>query len=441
MENTTGVDQRSAFRWIGWPGNMSSSVSRFLVEERFREHLCKPVFLDDWLVQRAYSGFCNQTLWPLFHEFPGRAKYAHEWWTAYVSYNHEFARIVLETIQSNELLWIHDYHLMLLPAILRKYRADLPIGFFLHIPFPSRRYLELLPDSWRAEILSGLLGSDLVGFHVPDYQNNFLRCVAHTKAVANGSTIHWNGRTIATGSFPIGIDCDKYVRVAASNGVMLAGQSIREQVRGRKIILSVSRLDQTKGILEALRGFLEFLNLYPEWRERVTLLLLVAPSRMDLIGNIQLERAIENLVGYISGRYGTLEWRPVIYLRQISDFTHMVALYCASDIALVNSLMDGMNLISKEFVASRIDHEGVLILSKTTGSARELTEAILVNPFDQTELAHGIAQAAEMPIDEQKIRICRMQARLRDQDILHWGNQFLETLASAFDHANTSIDA
>jgi trehalose 6-phosphate synthase/phosphatase len=425
---------RPEYLWVGWPGGAVAPEERDAVQARSRaEFRSHAVFLSEQDFENFYEGFCNKTIWPLFHYFPQNASYDENYWRQYQKVNEVFAESLLEVVAPGDIVWVHDYHLMLLPELLRKRNASLRIGFFLHIPFPQFEIYRLLPDRWRRAILEGLLGADLVGFHTHDYMDYFLRCVQRILGykhrvgqVPVGE--RGTGRMVRVGTFPMGVDFKKFNAAARSPEGRKKKLELKKSFGDTKIILSVDRQDYSKGILHRLQGFEAMLERAPEWHGRVTLLMIVVPSRIGIQDYEGMKQRIEELVGKINGRFGAISWVPIIYHYRSVPFETLVAVYAMSDIALVTPLRDGMNLVAKEYVACRADRTGVLILSEMAGAAKELTEAIIVNPNHRDEIADALKTALEMPPKEQARRNRLMQNRLRRADVARWAVEFLREL-------------
>ncbi|MCD6362578.1 MAG: bifunctional alpha,alpha-trehalose-phosphate synthase (UDP-forming)/trehalose-phosphatase [Synergistetes bacterium] len=419
--------------WVGWPGVSSDRLKRGKREE-LRELLlregCYPVFLSQADIEGYYYGFSNKAIWPLFHYFPEYAIYDVSMWRDYERVNSEFCKELLKILKDNDIVWIHDYHLMLLPKMLRKRKPDLTIGFFLHIPFPSYEVFRLLP--WRSDILSGMLGSDLVGFHTYDYALYFLDSVHRILGLEHTLGQIWTGdRSVKVDAFPMGIDYHRFSSAVQTREVQREIRKFRNKIGDRIIVLSMDRLDYTKGILERLSAFEAFLERYPAYREKVTFLLVAVPSRTKVERYMELKRQVDEVVGRINGRFGTIGWVPIWYLYRSLPFHSLVALYSIADIALITPLRDGMNLVAKEYLATKIDGHGVLILSEMAGASKELGEAIIVNPEDKECVISAIKTALEMGEDEQRERNRAMQDRLRRYTVIRWANDFMERLFHA----------
>ncbi|MFO7852164.1 MAG: bifunctional alpha,alpha-trehalose-phosphate synthase (UDP-forming)/trehalose-phosphatase [Bacteroidota bacterium] len=425
--------------WFGWPGfgeeNISDEVKKKTGESLEKER-CRPVYIEDEDIDLYYSGFSNKTLWPLFHYFMEYAVYEDSYWEAYKRVNRKFASEIIKVIEPGDRVWVHDYHLLLLPKLIRDEAPDVSIGFFLHIPFPSYELFRVLP--WRKEILEGMLGADLVGFHTYDYERHFISSARRIL----GLDIHLNqiklrNRIVRTDSFPMGIDYDKFYNASlkSSKRPKEERSEIRKEIDKyflhhpeRKIILSIDRLDYSKGIPNRLIAFDHFLSKYPEYHYKVTLIMLAVPSRINVEQYQMMKKEIDRLVGIINGHYGTITWTPIRYFYRALPFENLIELYSSANIALVTPVRDGMNLVAKEYLATRINGSGVLIISEMTGAAKELNEAIWINPNDKDEIAEGIKQAIEMPLDEQIERNLLMQKRIKRYDIKRWASDFVNSL-------------
>ncbi len=432
-QQDNGSRETPDYMWVGWPGNIIEPEWRNLISERsLSEFNAIPVFLSQENIDNFYHGFCNRTIWPLFHYFQVYTKYDEEYWKHYVRVNEIFCQTLLEKLGPDDVLWIHDFHLMLLPGMVRKKKPSATIGFSLHIPFPNFEIYRLLPRKWRKEILEGLLGCDLIGFHTNDYKQDFLRCIIRILGhESNMGEIVIGDRIVKTDSFPMGIDYRKYHNGAISPKTQQESSKIRERLWGAKIILSIDRLDYTKGIANRLEAFQTFLESYPRWIGKVVLILIVVPSRVEVEHYEQMKNHIESLVGKINGRFGNPGWTPIIYMSRALTFSPLVAMYAASDIALITPLRDGMNLIAKEYLACRADKTGVLVLSEMAGASKELVEAIIINPNNREEIAEALLQALEMPVDEQVQRNISMQMRLKRYDVVQWASDFMSELQTA----------
>ncbi len=415
--------------WVGWCGIARERLKgcEDEVDAMLQAENCKGVRLTRHDVEYYYYGFSNKTIWPLFHYFPTYTIYNKHFWEAYKHVNKAFCDEVVKIAREGDTIWVHDYQLMLLPKMLRDRLPDATIGFFLHIPFVSSEVFRLLP--WREEILEGLLGADLVGFHTYDYARHFGESVRRVCGYEhNFGYMAVGSRTIRVDAFPMGIDYRRYSTAGEMPGVQEHIKRMRRRTRDRKLILGIDRLDYTKGIPERLEVFDLFLEKNPEYREKVTLVMVAVPSRTGLEQYAMLKRRVDELVGRINGKYGSIDWIPVWYLYRSVPFEKLMALYQLSDVALVTPLRDGMNLIAKEFVASKTEGKGVLILSEMAGAAKELGEAIIVNPNNREEIVAAIEQALSMPEEEQIERNRVMQHRLARYSIGGWVGDFMDRL-------------
>lgn len=422
----------SEYVWVGWPGNTIGPEFRETVKAKaLSEFGCYPVFLSGDDFEKFYEGFCNKTIWPLFHYFTSNAQYDEAYWQQYQKVNEAFCAALLEIVRPGDVLWIHDYHLMLLPDLLRKAFPRIRIGFFLHIPFPQFEIFRMLPGKWRREILQGLLGADFIGFHTHDYAEYFLRSVHRILGREHHmGQLMVKDRPVRVGAAPMGIDFNKFHEAAGSAEVKSVQRKLQQMLGDSKIIFSVDRQDYSKGILQRLQGFEAMLEFNPEWRGKVTLVMVVVPSRIGIADYEGMKKQIEELVGRINGKFAIIGWNPIIYQYRALTFEALVALYAMSHVALVTPLRDGMNLVAKEYVASRRDKAGVLVLSEMAGSAKELPEAIIINPNNREEVAAALKTALEMDAAEQVRRNTVMQDRLRRYDVTRWAMDFLTEVLS-----------
>ncbi|MHC4203566.1 MAG: bifunctional alpha,alpha-trehalose-phosphate synthase (UDP-forming)/trehalose-phosphatase [Planctomycetota bacterium] len=417
--------------WLGWPGVTNEKLKAEQKEqiiERLAAEDCHPVFLSRRQMEGYYQGFCNKTIWPLFHYFPRRTIYEARFWKTYRQVNETFCDEVMKVDKPGDSIWVHDYQLMLLPQLLRQRLPDSEIGFFLHIPWPSFELFRLLP--WREQILNGLLGADLIGFHTYDYVRHFLSSVSRITGQEHMlGNVSVADRVVKVDAFPMGIDYEKYSRAIDDPAVEKEANKIRRRIGDRKIILSIDRLDYSKGIIERLEAFDLFLSENPQYRGTVTLIIVAVPTRTGVEDYKELRSRLEQLVGRINGEYGTMSYIPVWYLYRSLPFTELTALYNVSDVALITPLRDGMNLIAKEFIAAKADKPGVLVISEMTGAARELGEALVVNSCNKAAIVEAIKEALEMPPLEKIERNKVMQERLCRYNISRWSHDFLDALS------------
>jgi len=429
-------------KWIGWPGIAQEKLNKE-EKDRIKKQLKKnnyfPVFLSQSDIDNYYSGFSNKTLWPLFHYFTQHAVYDKSLWNTYNQVNEIFCKAVLKEVEPDDIVWIHDYHLILLPQMLREKNPDLTIGFFLHIPFPSFEVFRLLP--WRKELLEGMLGADLIGFHTYDYVRHFLNSLRSRFGYEHSfGQILVENRVVKVDAFPMGIDYELFANAAHNPDVKREIKKNQKKVENRKIILSIDRLDYTKGILQRLHSFDFFLDKYPEYKEKVILILVAVPSRTKVEHYRQLKKDLDELVGRINGKHGTIGWVPVWYLYSFLPFHALNALYILSDVCLVTPVRDGMNLIAKEYIAAKTDGKGVLILSEMAGAAKELSESIIVNPNNMERIADSIHKALKMPAEEQIERNKIMQERLKRYNIEKWADDFIKNLSMIKDYDRELIE-
>lgn len=416
--------------WIGWPGISTERIEeerKNIQKELVSKFDCHPVFLTNNSIEKYYHGYSNRTIWPLFHYFTQHATYDRSFWQEYKQVNEVFCDVVAEVGKKDDIIWIHDYHLMLLPRLLRKRMPDATIGIFFHIPFPSSELFRLLPQ--RKEILDGLLGADLIGFHTYDYVNHFLSSVRRLSAYEHSyGQISVGERIVRVDSFPMGIDYARFSKAIQDRNVKTETAKHLKRLRKQKVILSIDRLDYTKGITHRLEAFSIFLRRNPEYKGKVTLVLVAVPSRTQVDTYRQLKKKVDELVGRINGEYGTIDWTPIWYMYRSLPFASLASLYSIADVCLVTPLRDGMNLIAKEYIATRSDGRGVLILSEMAGASKELGEAIIINANNKIEIADALKQALTMPESEQTDRNKTMQERLRRYDVARWAQDFVDRL-------------
>ncbi len=427
----TGLDSLNVEyekHWIGWPGIYSSDedVDR-VISSKLAEFSFHPVFLTEKDVELYYEGYSNSTLWPLFHYFYVYVSHEPDYWDAYKKVNSLFLEKVKEIAGENDIIWVHDYHLMLLPMMIREYLPSVRIGYFLHIPFPSYELFRTLED--REELLTGLLGADLIGFHTFSYMRHFISTLYRIKGIeSDDNTFHYGNRTLSVDTFPMGINYRSFYDAYKQPDIQLIIKQFREQYQDIKIILSVDRLDYSKGLLQRLKGFRLLLQDYPGWIGKVSLLMIIVPSRDNVDRYQDLKTKVDEMIGNINGTYSLPGWIPIHYFYKNFSFNELTAFYHESDIALVTPLRDGMNLVAKEFIAAKAGKPGVLILSEMAGAATELRHAIIVNPNNSLHLAESLNRALTMPENEQKERLRSMQKILKKQDIVKWSFDFIEEL-------------
>ncbi|MBA3639400.1 MAG: trehalose-6-phosphate synthase, partial [Acidobacteria bacterium] len=383
--------ERAGGVWFGWPGDVTqlSEARRAELEALLHARSIRPVLLSTDHINQYYHGFSNRVLWPLFHYLIDRVPVDAAGWGAYRQVNARFADAVVEEYRPGDLIWVHDYQLMLVPQMIRARVPGARIGFFLHIPFPSSEVFRTLP--WRREVLAGLLGADLVGFHTFAYLRHFLASLLHVDGVETDiDRVRVDGRDVHLGAFPMGIDAGGIVAQANDQSVIDAAETIRREANGRRILLGIDRLDYTKGIPRRLTAIERLLTRHPALRDELRYIQVAVPSRGEVDSYQRFRRQVEELVSRINGNYGTLRSTPIHYMHQSVEQQDLVALYRAADVMLVTPLRDGMNLVAKEFVASRTDDDGVLVLSEFAGAAAEFGAALLVNPYDVDAVADAV---------------------------------------------------
>jgi len=413
--------------WIGKSDDTAEEMAE--VQEQVDAFTLTPVRIEDRLDDKYYGGFCNDVIWPLFHYRPGLADFDPAYFEAYQRAHELFLDQVAHILRPRDLIWVHDYHLMLLPGLVRERFPNANVGFFLHIPFPSFEVFRVMPRGWREAILRGILGADLAGFHTFDYTQYFLKAVGRTLGLETTmNSVIVEDRFVRAETFPLGIDYARFSNAAQDPEVAREREQLRRILGKNRLIFSVDRLDYSKGLLHRLLGFEHFLEKYPKWRERIVFNMVVVPSR-ESVGRYQdLKKEIEATVGRINGKYGSMRWQPVAYEYRSLSFNEMVALYDRSDVGLITPTRDGMNLVAKEYLACQRTNPGVLILSEMAGAAAELSEAILINPTDKAEIAGAIAKALDMTASDRRAVLERMQRRLQTYDVFAWARDFFDTV-------------
>ncbi|WP_222984506.1 bifunctional alpha,alpha-trehalose-phosphate synthase (UDP-forming)/trehalose-phosphatase [Flagellimonas meishanensis] len=431
--------------WIGWSGLTDEETPPELeqdIDAALAEHGCAKVTLNATEVDGFYFGFSNRTIWPLFHYFMEYSEFELDFWETYKAVNQKFADAIIEKSEDGDIIWVHDYQLLLVPQMVREKRPKTSIGFFLHIPFPSYEIFRTLP--WREEVLEGLLGADLIGFHTYDYERHFLSAVRRILGLeVNFNDVFVDNRVIKVDSFPMGIDYKKF-RKAALDHDKNKKSDLQERLDSHKasapdtkLILSIDRLDYSKGIAKRINAFEYFLNKYPEYKEKVRLIILAVPSRSNVPQYQLLKKEIDELVGRINGELSTVNWTPIWYFYRSLPFKSLIDLYTSSDIAWLTPLRDGMNLVAKEYIATRTDKTGVLILSEMAGSAYEMNESLLINPNNFEQQADTLNQAINMPKEEQISRNTFLQNRLERYNVEVWANEFMKALK---DKSNVALN-
>jgi len=426
-------------KWIGWSGVNSDDLSDGEAKEidtLLNDKRCVTVPLSETEILEYYEGFSNKTVWPLFHYFTQYVDYSPENWETYKRVNQRFADRVIEVAEDGDTVWVHDYQLLLVPEMIKSVKPNVTVGFFLHIPFPSYEVFRILP--WRMELLKGMLGADLLGFHIYDYERHFLSSVRRLYGYEiSFNEIHAENRIIKADSFPMGIDYDKFKQTSAAvmQKTIQERSDLHKELEkyfmtspDRRLVLSIDRLDYTKGIPQRLKAFRKFMEKYPEFHGKVTLIMLAVPSRGHVEEYMMLKKEVDELVGNINGTYGNINYTPVWYFYRAMPFENLVELYNLSDVALITPLRDGMNLVAKEYVASRGNQTGVVVLSEMAGVAKEMGEAIIINPINEDEIAEALNAALTMPLVEQKDRMKYLQERIQRYSVFKWAGEFVDAL-------------
>lgn len=424
--------------WIGWPGIF---VDEDQDKDRIRAGLLQknffPVFLSEMQISDYYEGYSNSVIWPLCHYFYTYIQYGSVFWESYQEVNRLFCDEAAKFIKPGDMVWVQDYQLMLLPALLRERIEGISIGYFHHIPFPSYELFRVLPE--RGEILKGLLGADLIGFHTHDYMRYFINAAYRVLGLdCNLDEIIIGERVVRVDAFPMGINYELHNNAILDENVQQMAIKFREDFGSNKLALSVDRLDYSKGILHRLKGFGLFLEKHPEFRGQVSLVMVVVPSRDHVDMYAELKTKIDEMIGYLNGLYSTLDWHPVYYFYRGFPFGELMALYHIANFAFVTPLRDGMNLVAKEYVAVKRDDPGVLVLSEMAGAAAELQEALIINPNDIDEIEQAFLDALTMPEEEKIMRMSKMQETVSTQTVNKWAHDFVKELG-AIEKKNKSL--
>jgi len=421
-------------RWVGWPGAVVPPEYEIRVRKRLASSGLRPVSLTAEDEDGFYRQICNDSIWPLFHYLPSRFSFTREGWERYVDVNERYADEVAELCTPGCKVWVHDFHLMLVPEALRRRRSDVAIGFFLHIPFPSSEIYRLLPA--REQVLRGLLGADYIGFHSGDYTRHFRSsCLRVLGIETEPDVVEYEGRLVGLGADPIGIDVESFQATLADPETAKVQQEIEERYEGRRLILGVERLDYTKGIPQKLQAFEQFLEQDPERAATTTMLQVLVPSRLESPDYAAQRDAIEHQVAHVNGRFGEPGRTPVEYLHRSISRAELVALYRRADVMAVTPLRDGMNLVAHEFVLCQTAEpklpgrwRGALVLSELAGAAQVLPGALLVNPWDVHDIVARLNEALELDLDERRRRLGLMAGRVEQLDCKRWADTFLGRL-------------
>jgi len=421
--------QRDVY-WVGAPGcehHEWHEVEHLTHNSPYR---FLPVLVEKHMYEGYYNGFSNSTLWPVFHSLVSYTTKSTKHFEDYIKVNRMFFDVLINHVTEKDLIWIHDYHLLPLASMLREHNPDLTIGLFLHTPFPSQKIFNFVTQDWQKELLRGMSGANLIGFQTKEDARNFYDAINNSPEAPFNTAL--NNRKLLTGAFPASIDFEKFNKVYDNESICHLRQKLKEQLENRKIIFSVDRLDYTKGLYHRLKAYQNFLISYPQYREKVVFIMIVFPSlRKNLTQYEESKALIESSINLINKHLGNSQWQPVIYFNQHLSFNELVTLYSSADLALITPLKDGMNLVAKEFVASRKDKRGVLVLSKMVGASLELAEALLTDPYNLIDVANKIKQGLEMSEEEQEARMESMQRVIEVNNVKVWGDSFLNSLKNS----------
>ena len=439
----SGLSKTTKFCWYGWAGLEVPEDEVEEVTTRLQDEFnAKPIFMSDELADRHYNGFSNAIMWPLFHYHPGEITFDESAFEAYTEANRLFAKRMAKDIKDGDLIWVHDYHLMLLPEMLREEigssRSNVKIGFFLHTPFPSSEIYRILPV--RNEILNGVLACDLIGFHTYDYARHFLSsCNRILGLTTTPNGVDFHGRIVTVGAFPIGIDPPKITDGLQRPSVKKRIAALEEKFRGVKLMVGVDRLDYIKGVPQKLHALEVFLTDHPEWIGKVVLVQVAVPSRQDVEEYQNLRAVVNELVGRINGKFGTVEFMPIHFMHKSVDFDELIALYAVSDVCLVTSTRDGMNLVSFEYIATQQERHGALVLSEFAGAAQSLNGSILVNPWNTEELAGAIQEAVTMSPEVRALNFAKLDKYVSKFTSAFWGQSFVAELTRISEHGEKKL--
>ncbi len=438
------VVQSSNGLWICWDGAFQEDDYSFEDLSRLAElnniefpYPLQMVKLSEEDIEHYYYGFANQQIWPLFHYFPSRYAFQEKEWAQYTEVNQKFAQSIVENATPEDFIWIQDYHLMLVPSFVREKQPDLNLGFFCHVPFPHYEVFRVLPT--RREILRGMLGADIIGFHTPDYAKYFMECaemlLPGEVKVLDGETLMFRSRQVRVKAYPISIDYDSIDAISRRPETDEAVAQLRSSFQPAELIgLGIDRLDYSKGIFDRMECISLFFDRYPEYRKRLVFIQIAVPSRTKVEDYQQLKHEVDEAVGRINGRFSEDGWAPIHYLYRGFPMEELVAYYKAADFALVNPLRDGMNLVAKEYCAAHSDDNGALILSEMTGSAYQLKESFLVNPYDYPSVVEAMHAALSASNEEKRERMIQMRKTIQENNIEKWLNDFLADFNVAIQH-------
>ncbi|MFC0206151.1 alpha,alpha-trehalose-phosphate synthase (UDP-forming) [Novosphingobium soli] len=429
--------------WFGWSGQETAEFTGHLDMQRNDGVTTATIDLEPQDIEEYYNGYANRTLWPLFHYRIDLTEYDRNFGEGYERVNERFADSVLPLIEPEDLVWVHDYHLLPLGSILRGKGVKNRMGLFLHTPWPPTRLLASLP--FHERLVASMLEYDVLGFQTTEWLESFLHYVQKEMGlkVNLDNSIDYKGRRVIARAFPIGIDYAEFSEAAASSEASEAHHRLKSSVRGRKILIGVDRLDYSKGLGERFESFSRFLADHPDMAGKAVLLQIAPPSRGDVASYQQIREDLERKTGHINGAHAEVDFVPIRYVNRGYPRAQLAGFYRAAEVGLVTPLRDGMNLVAKEYVAAQDPEDpGVLILSQFAGAALQLKDALLVNPHSIEHVAETIKRAIDMPLAERKRRHARLLASIRDEDVIHWREQFVKALAGKDrEGANASHEA
>ena len=430
--------------WVAWGGRYSTASKAMGLSlplpEKNPRYVNQEVLLSRKEVTQYYDGFSNNCLWPLCHSFLEKTIFNEDDWRTYIKVNKKYARVLAKVAKPRDMIWVQDYHLALVPRLVREHNPLAALALFWHIPFPPVEIFETLP--WARDLIQGILGCDLIAFHTESYTRNFLMSVEEitgAKVDYRNKTIEWRDRTIKVAALPIGLDCKQLEGLAQRPDLRTQAQQIRDKIGGQYLILGVDRLDYSKGIIERLEAIEYLLENYPEYRGKLTFLQIAAPSRTSVPAYSQLRRRVEETVGRINGRFTHNYHSPIQYLFQSLDKENLVAHYLASDMLLVTPLRDGLNLVAKEYVVVNTGKDAILVLSPLAGVAFQLKQAIIANPYYPKALADSIVNGLKLTEGEKRHRMNQMYKTVKGQDIFWWWKMIQENWIASYRHSQSKF--
>jgi trehalose 6-phosphate synthase/phosphatase len=412
---------------VGWPGDVEKKLQQQIKNDLYNQFNAIPIFLTKKQLNNFYYGYSNKTLWPMLHGLTDKVKQSQEYWQEYQAVNNVYFSEIAAKLKADDIVWIHDYHLMLLPGLIKSAFPSVSVGYFHHTPIPEFPIFNHLPDEQIKIIFENLTMADVIGFHTQKYKENFLDILSKIQELSRSSE-QYKIIERKTDVFPISIDFDKYYSSSLKPEVKREIKKFKKIKKNAKLILSLDRLDYTKNIPIRVQAVRELLQEHPELAEKIVLVIVAEPSRTAIEEYQKLKVEIEEEVKKTNLQFSSKEWTPIIYINEQLNFNNVAALYHLADINLVTPYSDGMNLVAKEYIAAKQQHPGLLILSKYAGAAEELSEALLIDPENIEQIKKAIRIAIDMPIEIQKMRNMVMQEQIKYNDIVHWGTKFLNDL-------------